>query len=254
MIKRPTRVPEPTPRHLQYNSPRGYFAYFQVKGPRRDTMGYLRLWRWPLSYELSERVHRLVLGLPRFRFPRYPTIPNGIYFFFEQGETVPLDGEERDRIVHVGTHRAQDRLSIRLAEHFGPLSRMSGSRHASVFRRHVGSAILLATDPYTNRVSGWYGKERARFADLEELVSREMRTTFSFVVIPVQAPHERLQLEAGLIALLAQNPLAPPSVSWLGNFASHSYVRNSGLWNHQHVYDTPLSPEQLRTLEDSVSL
>jgi hypothetical protein len=65
----------------------------------------------------------------------------------------------------------------------------------------------------------------------------------------VAESRERLQLAAGLVALLAQHPLSSPSISWLGNFASHSYVRNSGLWNHQHVYGTPLTHEQFQVLE-----
>lgn len=208
-----------------------------------------------MSHVLSQQVHLLVLSLPRYGFATSSSaLPlNGIYFFFELGEIMLLDGMPQDRIVRVGTHRTQNRLPQRITDHYGPYSHLSGSRSGSVFRRHVGSAILLSVDPYTDRVAGWYGKERPPFEDVEKLVSSNLRTNFSFACIPVPTSRERLQLEAGLIALIAQYPLASPSTTWLGQYASNDDVRSSGLWNSQHVHDNPLTTDQFNILKNYAS-
>ena len=47
-------------------------------------------------------------------------------------------------------------------------------------------------------------------------------------------------IERNAIALLSNfyrgsNPIDPPSESWLGHWAKSEKVRNSGLWNANHV-------------------
>ncbi len=70
----------------------------------------------------------------------------GVYFFFEPGE-VRADG--RDRVVRVGTHAltaaSQAILWGRLRQHRGHVGGRhpgGGNHRASVFRRHVGAAII----------------------------------------------------------------------------------------------------------------
>lgn len=70
----------------------------------------------------------------------WPT--RGVYFFFEPGE-VCADGD-RFRVVRVGTHAVsrppKTTLWQRLALHKG--NPAGGSHRGSVFRRHVGCALL----------------------------------------------------------------------------------------------------------------
>lgn len=58
-------------------------------------------------------------------------------------------------------------------------------------------------------------------------------------------------LEANAIALLSnrgKEPTDPPSLHWLGRFADRAVIRESGLWNVQHV-DYTSDPAFLDLLE-----
>jgi hypothetical protein len=59
------------------------------------------------------------------------------------------DGVRLERIVRVGTHREQDNLQRRLRYHY------SGNKNGSVFRKHIGGAILAQADPNDPRLSYW---------------------------------------------------------------------------------------------------
>ncbi len=66
--------------------------------------------------EITERVYKLVWDLPRYcyRIKKRELEPSGIYFFFERGEIVDLDGVVGDRIVRIGSHRVDGRLPGRI--------------------------------------------------------------------------------------------------------------------------------------------
>ena len=100
---------------------------------------------------LYQKLHMLANGLERFRISKQFTfdesftiarkaiIPkNGIYIFFEEGETVPSVKchENRNRIVRVGTHTGDDRLWPRIREHF------KGTKDTSSFRKEIGRCLL----------------------------------------------------------------------------------------------------------------
>ena len=62
-------------------------------------------------------------------------------------------------------------------------------------------------------------------------------------------------IERNAIALLSnynKAPLDPPSQDWLGHHCDRERVRNSGIWNHNHV-DEAYDPAFLDTLESLVS-
>ena len=62
---------------------------------------------------------------------------------------------------------------------------------------------------------------------------------------------DRGLIETGSIALLSarSNPRADhPSRVWLGSFADRDTIRESGLWNVNHV-DGPLRPDLLDVLD-----
>ena len=64
---------------------------------------------------MAEQVHLLFGRLPRLdsSTPRKSLPANGIYVFFEKGETVRIDGAVHDRIVRVGTHNSDGRFPDR---------------------------------------------------------------------------------------------------------------------------------------------
>jgi hypothetical protein len=81
---------------------------------------------------------------------------------------------------------------------------------------------------------------------VEESVSRLLRQCFTFACLQVDLREDRLLLESGLIALLAQHPLGGPSEHWLGRHAASPEIRRTGLWNTQRVDADPLSNEELQ--------
>jgi hypothetical protein len=196
-------------------------------------------------HEVSEAVHSLVHGLPRHTYQAALTeVPvNGIYFFFERGEEVSLGERMVKRIVRIGTHRADGRLAKRLRQH------ISGNRRASVFRRHLGGALLVKDDAQDQRLAGWLTQKGSPMPDVEQAVTQTLREQFPFCCIRVDDAAERLVLERGLIALLARHPLGPPSQGWLGWHAMHPAIQQSGLWNTQHVHVEPLGLEAFAGLE-----
>lgn len=108
--------------------------------------------------------------LTRYSYPfsskGFPT--NGVYIFFEEGETIKTpDGRVLDRIVRVGTHEKDDNLYKRLKQHF------TGNITSSIFRKDIGKAL---------------------FTDNEEEISKYMRENLSFVVLEVE---ERTTLLGG---------------------------------------------------------
>lgn len=194
---------------------------------------------------MTEALHRLVTALPRrggaFRVADVPE--NGIYFFFENDESVTIDGKRVHRIVRVGTHRADRRLGKRLRLHY------SGSRRRSVFRWHIGNALIQS-----GRVTGSVSApvlidRRLRVPDLELAISQHFSERFSFTCIPVDTMERRLRLEAGLIALLAKHPIASPGLNWLGHHALRFEIRRSGLWNTQHVESPVISGDEFALIE-----
>ena len=208
--------------------------------------------------DLTERttaLYTLIAELPRGTFKtRGPALPpNGIYLFFERGESGSIDGATYDRIVRVGTHRVNGRYSGRLQNHFGSVKTLNGNKNASVFRRHVGGALMQRDHPDDPRLAEWSRQGGASDSAMEAIVSQHLGQNFTFVTIPVEDAAERLELETGLIALLAQAPILRPSDTWLGHHATHPAVRESGLWNTQQVLGTPLTEAQATRIADLLS-
>jgi len=191
----------------------------------------------------------------------------GVYFFFEEGETRE-DGES-PRVVRVGTHAlsrsSRTTLWKRLAQHRGTLSgsRAGGGNHrGSIFRHHVGTA-LLARDGCPEEVRRAWASAQAdrRIKDieypLERAVSEHIRRMPSLWLAVLDAPgrdSRRGYLDANAIGLLSncvRDPIDPPSPKWLGRWAQSPRVRESGLWNVNHV-DQGYEPAFLDLLEQYV--
>lgn len=175
----------------------------------------------------------------------------GVYFFHEPGEF--REEGTTPRIVRVGTHRLTERstttLWTRLRAHRGSLGGRSpggGNHRGSVFRLHIGTA-LIARDDYPEAAETWGKGPTAPRAvrdlevDLERAVSQYIGSMHVlWIAVPDRA--DRAAVERGCISLLTnmnREPIDPPSKTWLGHLADRATIRASGLWNVHHVDAQP---------------
>jgi len=193
----------------------------------------------------------LLAGLPRCNAAtlRSALPVDGVYFFFEKGEQIEVAGAIMDRVVRVGTHRVDGRFPARIRQHYGNQGSLGGNKNGSVFRKHLGGALLRRDDPGDSRLAQWIAQGGESYSEVEEAVSKELRGNFTFVWVQVPTRDARLALESGLIALLAQYPAGYPSPTWLGRFAYDPAISDSGLWNTQHLMSPVLTDDQLAELE-----
>lgn len=180
---------------------------------------------------------------------RQPWPRRGVYFIFEEGE-LRHDGAT-PRVVRVGTHAlkpgSQTSLWQRLAQHRGtrPHSQPGGNHRGSIFRHHVGLA-LLNRGLHPEAAASWASprptrEDRAREAGLEATGSKTigaMRVLWVAVDDEPGTDSQRGQIEANSIALLSANSgtVDPTSRGWLGHVARSERIRTSGLWNVNHVH------------------
>jgi len=179
----------------------------------------------------------------RMSWPR-----RGVYFFFENGER-RMDTGTGERIVRVGTHAlkqgSKTTLWNRLSQHRGVKRSGGGNHRGSVFRSHLGAA-LQRRDSTLNCRSWGDGSSasadvRSKEQYLEILVS-EIVGAMPFLWLNIDDPagsgSERGYIERNAIALLSnfnRHALDPPTAAWLGQHSASERVRDSGLWNSNHV-------------------
>lgn len=168
---------------------------------------------------------------------------HGLYFFFEPGE-VREDGTT-PRVVRVGTHAltatSKTTLWNRLSQHRGSVRSGGGNHRGSIFRLHVGTALIArgassAFDTWGQRSSA-PPEVREAERELEHQVSLRIGG-MPLLWLAVPDREERAYLERSTIALLSnlgREPVDPASPTWLGHDADRSAVRESHLWNVNHV-------------------
>ena len=183
---------------------------------------------------------------------RLPWPQRGIYFFFESGEVRP---DDRLRVVRVGTHALRHGSSStlwgRLSQHRGNLAGSNpggGNHRGSIFRLHVGEA-LLARDGDPAGIAQTWGRGtkatpeiRTREAEHERRVSAHIGSMpFLWVAIDDEPGplSDRGLIERSIIAMLSSDPTDPPSPTWLGHWANRPVIRSSGLWNVNHIGERP---------------
>jgi hypothetical protein len=181
----------------------------------------------------------------------------GVYFFFEPGEA-RADGVT-PRVVRVGTHGLRSSKSTlwgRLAQHRGSVggTRPGGGNHrGSIFRRHVGDALLNSGVGGEVARATWGVGQTAPASvmaleyELERAVSAVIGA-MSVLWLPIDDPPDptsaRGVVESGTIAAVSnfgRPPIDPPSTNWLGRHASRREILESGLWNVNHVTEPPSS-------------
>jgi len=189
----------------------------------------------------------------------------GVYFFFEPGEH-RSDPAGESRVVRVGTHAvsaySKSTLWQRLRTHRG--ARHGGGNHrASIFRRHVGAALLARDGEESGEHPSWGVGSSAPKSVRESEAAHERRVSAhlgQMSVRWVEVPDgpgptsRRAYIERNAIALLSNglNPPDPPSETWLGLHSQRDVIRRSGLWNLNFVTDR-YDPAFLDVLEESVA-
>lgn len=200
------------------------------------------------------RVHSILDSLPLWTQPEHATFRNGLYFFYERGES--SSHAPAGRVVRVGNHpRAENGLARRLHGHYRT---GVGAKNGSVFRRYLGGALMRRSDPDSSCLSPAAGQghwerhqqsECPRCEPLEALVTETLRSAFSFRCVRIDDTAERHEFEAGLIATLAACTVCSPSTNWLGLSAYPGRVRKSGLWNSHYVERAGLTGHHMERLE-----
>lgn len=202
---------------------------------------------YELLGNLAEKIHgplRVAECTGRLSWP-----VRGVYFFFEEGEERAHSGNGL-RVVRVGTHgltaRARTKLWNRLAQHRGTVRGGGGNHRGSIFRLLVGEA-LIARHGHECRTWGERGAAprdvRAGEVALEQHVSATI-AGMRLLVLAVDdesGPQSlRGYIERNAIALLSNSgkpPMDPASSGWLGRESARPHVKDSHLWNQNHVDD-----------------
>jgi hypothetical protein len=188
----------------------------------------------------------------------------GVYFFREAGER-RIDTGSGGRIVRVGTHAlktgSRTRLWTRLSQHKGQPGTGGGNHRASIFRLIVGTAFKtrerLDFPTWGNGIAAIRAVKSGEL-ELERRVSAYIgNMPFLWLSLEDESGPEsrRGYIERNSIALLSnynKPALDPPSQDWLGHHADREKVRESGLWNQNHVEET-YDPAFLDDLDQLVS-
>jgi hypothetical protein len=197
----------------------------------------------------------------------------GVYFFLEPGET--RTSTDQLRVTRVGTHAVSAGSSTslwdRLKQHYGTGSGSSdhphgGAHRGSVYRKRVGGAIIEKHDlhddyPDWDRRWSSIDRERSAVRDEEYILERRVSTyvreqPFLWVALDDEpsADSDRAYLEQNAIALLSnveEHSVDSRGDGWLGRHSQSREIRESGLWNVNHV-DERCDSEFLDLFEDAV--
>jgi len=174
----------------------------------------------------------------------------GVYFIFEENEN-RFQSPSILRVVRVGTHAvsvgSKSSLWQRIRTHRGT-EEGGGSHRSSIFRLHVGAAMIEKSNGELNVPTWGHGNSANKSVldsenDLEKKVTNyigNMKILWLSVNDKPSAESDRAYIERNSIALLSgkNGPLDPPSENWLGSYNSISAIKKSGLWNINHVNES----------------
>ena len=175
----------------------------------------------------------------------------GVYFFFSSDET--RASSSALRVTRVGTHAvslgSKTSLWNRLRTHRGTMKgqhKGGGNHRGSIFRLRIGEAMiekysLNDTYPTWGKGSSAPREIRHKEYNLEKRVSNYIRS-LPFIYIKINdkpsRDSDRAYIERNSIALLSnynKAPIDPRKDHWLGLYSTKSEIKESGLWNSNHV-------------------
>lgn len=149
----------------------------------------------------------------------------GVYFFFDPAEKI---NNGYNRIIRVGSHGlsagVKSNLKGRLRQHKGFING-GGNRRVSVFRRHVGNAIIKKEN---------FDENQVRDEVLEKMISDYINSLPLAVLLFEDDADKRRIFEKNSIRILS-NCSENFNKDWLGSFSIDEKISKSGLWNIQHV-------------------
>ncbi|WP_456772122.1 DUF6884 domain-containing protein [Bradyrhizobium sp. USDA 4369] len=212
------------------------------------------------AYEFFERLStsRIPPRLSDLLATDLPT--HGVYFFFDETQATQFS-KIIPRLVRVGTHGVSAgstaTLRTRLRTHFGTRAGQ-GNHRASVFRLHVGRAII-ERENLQDQFPDWGKGQSAsreitdREAALEARVSRyiaNLRVLTIPVIDSAGKSSMRATIERQFIAMFTEHlcPLESASSDWLGRFSDKPTIKETGLWNVRDVGEE-YDPKFLTLLE-----
>ncbi len=198
----------------------------------------------------------------------------GVYFFLEPGET--RSGSDQLRVSRVGTHAvstgSQASLWDRLKGHYGTGIGSSdhphgGNHRGSVYRKRVGESLIEKhnlDDDYPDWDDRWADIDRTRSEVRDEEYILERRVSayirdqpFLWIAVDDEPGPEsdRAFIERNAIALLSNfktSPIDPRRGDWIGMYSQSPKIRESGLWNVDHVEES-YDPSFLDLLSERVA-
>ncbi len=192
-------------------------------------------------YSILARLQETTRGMRLLKDLTPAEVPHrGVYFFFQNGE-LRADGRT-PRVVRVGTHGlkpgSKSTLYNRLMQYRGS-STGGGNHRSSVFRLHVGKALIsrgLFGCPSWAQGSNAPREVVLAERDLEQAVSQYIGDMYVLLLDIPDEPgpaSDRALIERNAIGLLAGGDA--PSKDWLGLSTNNPAILRSGLWNVNHV-------------------
>lgn len=188
----------------------------------------------------------------------------GVYIILDPTEKNFLG--EYSRVVRIGTHAvsagSKATLRNRLRNHLGKADG-TGNHRGSIFRLHVGRALLGLLDKADSFPAWGIGQNaelttRQQEEEWERKVSDYLARLEVFIIpIDDEASKDSLRahVETQLIALFSEglNTIDKAGQSWLGNQSPTRMVVQSGLWNIRDV-GKKYKPEGLGAMSYIVSI
>lgn len=224
---------------------------------------YLKYQKTANVYRLYSRIDTLVSQTDGIRLFRecnskmyWPK--KGVYLFVDYNEFSPVSANI-PKIVRVGTHGVSSGsktcLWDRLKTHQG-LKNGGGSHRSSVFRLHVGNALIKRDGIQCSTWAlGQNASKEVRFSEqyLEKMVSEYIGDLgVIFIDINDESSSQSLRafVESNLIAVLStiNYSMDFSSPDWLGYFSNKSEIRGSSLWNI-NATSAKLSPDFFTQLD-----
>jgi len=225
--------------------------------------------------QLCKWLHEELEQLPLVRYPfNLQQLPkNGIYFFYEKDE-IWGHGENKKRIVRMGTHK-EGNFRSRIQEHFLLNERKmnfdsmkAAPKDISIFRKNIGRALLNKQgSPYMKiwNIDLTSRRNRERYAhlrkveyekEIEKQITSTLRANFGFRFIRVEDEVWRMGtkgLESRLIGTVTRCSLCHPSNNWLGKYSPKRKIRESGLWLVQHLESPPIDQEDMNFIKIAIN-